>query len=166
MRDDVFYVAVCGPAEASAEEEAAAETVGRAVARAGGIVVCGGLSGVMEGAARGAEAEGGVSIGILPGPTRKGANPHLTAAVPTAMGEARNALVVRAADAVIAIGGAFGTLSEIALALKIGVPVVGLGTWELARSGEAVDVIERATDAEDAVKRALAALEERGPSRP
>jgi len=166
VRDEAFYVAVCGPADATPDEEAAAEAVGRAVARAGGVVVCGGLSGVMEGAARGAEAEGGVSIGILPGPTRQGANEHLTASVPTGMGEARNALVVRAADVVIAIGGAFGTLSEIALALKIGIPVVGLGTWELARAGEPVDVIERAADAEDAVKRALSALAERGPARP
>lgn len=92
----------------------------------------GGLTGVMEAASQGAREAGGVTIGILPGTDRREANEYVTVAIPTGMGEARNALVVRAADAVIAIGGEWGTLSEIALARKTGKPVVGLGSWELA----------------------------------
>jgi uncharacterized protein (TIGR00725 family) len=110
------------------------------------VLVCGGLGGVMEAACRGAKAEGGTTVGILPGPSRADANEHVDVALATGLGEARNALVVRAADALVAIGGEYGTLSEIALALKAGTPVVGLGTWELdavvpARSpGEAVEL--------------------------
>jgi uncharacterized protein (TIGR00725 family) len=149
------YVAVCGPGVASPEEEAWAEEVGRLLARAGAIVVCGGVSGVMDAVARGAEAEGGVSIGILPGMDRADASPHVTHAIPTGLGEARNMLVVRAADVVIAIAGEFGTLSEIALALKIGTPVVGLRTWELHRRGEAVHAFEQAESPQEAVELAL-----------
>lgn len=120
---------------ATTEELDAAEEVGRLLAEAGAVVVCGGLGGVMEAACRGARASGGLTLGILPGRDRRDANPHVAVAVPTGLGEARNALVVRAADAVVAVGGAYGTLSEIALALKGGTPVVGLNTWELARGG-------------------------------
>jgi hypothetical protein len=109
----------------------------------------------MEAAARGCAAEGGTCIGSLPGTTREAANPSITYAVPTGMGEMRNALIVRAADAVIAVAGEFGTLSEIAFALKTGVPVVGLGTWELSKDGRPVDAFARAGSAEDAVARAL-----------
>jgi uncharacterized protein (TIGR00725 family) len=149
------YVAVCGPNDANAEELGWAEDVGRELARAGAVLLNGGLGGVMEAAARGASAEGGTSIGILPGTSRRDANRHLTLSIPTGMGEARNALLIRAADAVIAISGEFGTLSEVAFALKIGVPVVGLHTWELSKRGTAVDAFERAEDPEDAVRRAL-----------
>ena len=134
-----IYVAVCGPDPAGHEVAAHAEEIGRLLARAGAILVCGGLGGVMESAARGVAAEGGVSIGILPDQSRAVANPHLTYSIPTGMGEMRNALIVRSADAVIAVAGEFGTLSEIAFALKTGVPVVGLGTWELSKSGQPVD---------------------------
>ncbi len=149
------YVAVCGPANASDQQAAWAEEVGRRLAEAGAVVVCGGLGGAMDAAARGAASVGGTSVGILPGEQRAHASPHLTVAVPTGMGEARNALVVRTADAVIAIAGEFGTLSEIALALKMGKPVVGLGTWELARNGRSVEAIVRAVTPEEAVGRAL-----------
>jgi uncharacterized protein (TIGR00725 family) len=108
-----------------------AETVGRLVARSGAALVCGGLGGVMEAACRGARAEGGTTIGILPGLDRSAANPYVEVAIATGLGEARNALVVRAADCLIAVGGAYGTLSEIALALKTGKRVVGLKTWEI-----------------------------------
>ena len=150
------YVAVCGPGRATEAEAALAEEVGRGLAGAGAIVVCGGLGGVMEAAARGAAQAGGTALGILPGTDRDEGNPYLTVAVPTGMGEARNALVVRAADALIAIAGEFGTLSEIALALKLGTPVVGVGTWELSkgdRQGE--DPIVRADTPADAVSLAL-----------
>jgi hypothetical protein len=146
------YIGVCGAGLASArvEDLRAAEEVGRLVAAAGGIVVCGGLGGVMEAACRGATGAGGVAVGLLPGADRNTANPFVSVAIPTGMGELRNGLIVRTADAVIAIGGEWGTLSEIALALKAGTPVVGLGTWDLGRPE-----IEVAPDAEAAVSRAL-----------
>jgi uncharacterized protein (TIGR00725 family) len=123
--------------------------VGRLLAERGATVVCGGLGGTMEAACRGARAGGGMTIGILPGLDRSAANPFVSVAVPTGLGEARNALVVRAADAVIALGGGYGTLSEIALALKAGKRVVGVRTWEI----EGVLAVE---DAEAAVAAALA----------
>jgi uncharacterized protein (TIGR00725 family) len=142
------YVAVIGPSEATAEEMARAEAVGELLAAREAVVVCGGLGGVMEAASRGAASGGGTVIGILPGTDRAAANAHVTVALTTGMGEMRNALVVRAADAVIAVGGAYGTLSEIAFALRTGVPVVGLGTW-------ALDDVVDAPDPEAAVALAL-----------
>jgi uncharacterized protein (TIGR00725 family) len=146
------YVAVCGPGEAGADELAAAEAVGAGLARGGAIVVCGGLGGVMEAACRGGRSQGGVTVGLLPGTSRAAANPFVSVAIPTGLGELRNGLVVRAADAVIAIGGAFGTLSEIAFALKTGTPVLGLRTWDLGVAG----VVEVGSP-QEAVERALAA---------
>ena len=105
--------------------------MGRLLARGGAVTVSGGLGGVMEAACRGARGEGGTTVGILPGLDREAGNAHLTVALPTGLGEARNALVVRAADALIAVGGAYGTLSEIALALKAGKRVIGIATWEI-----------------------------------
>ncbi|HUY21653.1 MAG TPA: TIGR00725 family protein [Acidimicrobiales bacterium] len=149
------YVAVVGGGSAPEEQLRQAEAVGRAVADAGAVLVCGGLGGVMEAACRGARAGGGLTVGILPGRDRASANPYVDVAVPTGLGEARNALVVAAADTVVAVAGEFGTLSEIALALVAGTPVVGLGTWELARAGQPVDVIARADDPAGAVALAL-----------
>src|SRR5437667_5862930 len=151
------YVAVVGAGRASPDEERAAEAVGRGLAEAGVVVVCGGLAGVMEAACRGAKARGGTTVGILPGTSRSDANPFVDVAVATGLGELRNGLVVRTADALVAVGGEFVTLSEIALALKAGKPVVALGGWELARAGEPVDAIVRVASPEDAVARALAA---------
>ena len=108
----------------------------------------GGLGGVMEAACRGARDVGGTTIGILPGADRSAANAYVDVAIPTGLGEARNALVVRAADALIAVGGAYGTLSEIALALKAGKRVVGLGTWQ-------IDGVEAAASPEAAVETVL-----------
>ncbi len=143
------YVAVVGPGKAaSGGEIEAAEVVGRELAGRGAVVVCGGLGGVMAAVCRGAAAAGGLTVGILPGGDRGAANEWVRVAVPTGLGEMRNALVVRCADAVIAVGGAYGTLSEIALALKAGLPVVGLGTWS-------IDGVERAGAASEAVTRAL-----------
>jgi uncharacterized protein (TIGR00725 family) len=143
------YVAVVGPGEGTAEELSVAETVGRELGRRGAVLVCGGLGGVMEAACRGAGEAGGATVGILPGTGREAANPFVDIAIPTGLGEARNALVVRAADALVAVGGAYGTLSEIALALKAGKPVVGLGSWE-------IEGVEAARTPEDAVTAALA----------
>ncbi|MDQ4004935.1 MAG: TIGR00725 family protein [Actinomycetota bacterium] len=156
------YVAVCGAGTATEEEAATAEEVGRLLAERGAVVVCGGLTGVMEAAARGASTAGGISVGLLPGQDRTGASEHLTVAIPLGMGEARNALVVRAADAVIAVGGEWGTLSEIALAMKMGTPVVGLGTWDLLKDGEPVPGVIPAETPSQAVESALA--EARGSS--
>ena len=110
---------------------------------------------MMDAVARGAEGAGGVSIGLLPGPDRSEASEHLTYSVPTGMGEMRNALIARAADAVIAIAGEWGTLSEIALALKMGKPVVGLRTWELSKAGAPVEGVVAAGSPEEAVRLAL-----------
>jgi uncharacterized protein (TIGR00725 family) len=158
MRRDV-YIAVVGPSAATPAEHQLGEEVGRLIAEAGAVLVCGGLGGLMEAAASGCARAGGRSVGILPGNTREEANPYLTVAVATGMGEARNAIVVRSADAVIAVAGEFGTLSEIALALKMGKPVVGLGTWELAKGGRPVEAIVRASTPEDAVSTALRLVE-------
>jgi uncharacterized protein (TIGR00725 family) len=122
--------------------------VGRLLAERGAVVVCGGLGGTMEAACRGARDGGGTTIGLLPGFERADANPFVDVAVPTGLGEARNALVVRAADAVIALGGGYGTLSEIALALKAGTPVVGVRSWQ-------IDGVREAGDAATAVALAL-----------
>jgi uncharacterized protein (TIGR00725 family) len=141
------YVAVVGPGDATPEELDTATEVGRGLAEAGAVLVCGGLGGVMEAACRGAAGAGGTAVGILPGTDRTAGNEYLTVAIATGLGELRNGLVIRAADAVIAVGGAYGTLSEVALALKTGVPVVGMGTWEL-------DGIEQVQTADQAVRRA------------
>jgi uncharacterized protein (TIGR00725 family) len=144
------YVAVVGAGEASPQEIAVAEEVGRLLAERGAVLVCGGLGGVMEAACRGAKEGGGSTVGILPGRDRAAANAYVDVAIATGLGEARNALVVRAADVLIAVGGGYGTLSEIALGLKSGTPVVGIGSWELAGRP-----LTEARDAPEAVELAL-----------
>jgi uncharacterized protein (TIGR00725 family) len=138
------YVAVCGATEATETQLAAAKEVGRLLAEAGAIVINGGLGGVSTAASEGASAAGGVVVGLLPEAHRAGANQYLTVALPTGMGQARNVLIVTAAQAVIAIGGGWGTLSEIAIAKRLGRPVVTLDSWPIsglesvATPGEAV----------------------------
>lgn len=150
------YVAVVGAGTASAEEWQTAETVGRLLAEDGAILVCGGLGGVMEAASKGAKSAGGQTVGLLPGSDRSTANEFVDIAIPTGLGEMRNGLVVRSADALIAVGGEFGTLSEIALALKAGKRVVGLRTWGLAKAGGPVSAVVEASSPEEAVGLALA----------
>ena len=145
------YIAVVGSGEAPQPELDVAEAVGRGVAARGGVVVCGGLGGVMEAACRGAKGAGGTTVGILPGFDRTTANEFVDVVIATGLGEARNAVVVRAADAIVAVGGSWGTLSEIAFALRTGTPVVGVGTWELRRDGEPVAGVVPADDADQAV---------------
>jgi uncharacterized protein (TIGR00725 family) len=159
------YVAVIGGGNAPEDELVVARNVGRILAEAGAVVVCGGLGGVMEAACAGAHQAGGLTVGILPGSDRAKANPYVDVALPTGMGETRNALVVRAADAIVAVSGEYGTLSEIALALAIRVPVVGIGTWQLLRKGEADDSVVRADTAQEAVSLALALAATREPPR-
>ncbi len=141
------YVAVVGSGTAAGELYELAREVGRLVAERGGVVVCGGLSGVMEAAARGATEAGGTAIGILPDEDRERANAYLSYCVATGMGQARNLAVVCSGDVVIAVGGEYGTLSEIGLALKIGRPVVALGSWDL---GEHVAVAASPAEAVEA----------------
>lgn len=151
-----MFLAVIGPASCGAEVSALAEEVGREIARRGAVLICGGRGGVMEAACRGAKAEGGTTVGILPGTDRREANPFVDIPIVTGLGEARNAVVVRSADAVIAVRGGYGTLSEIGFSLKMGRPVVGLGTWELGREGQPVEAVFQAACPAQAVEQALA----------
>ena len=148
------YVAVIGPGDGATEDECAhARAAAATLASRGVVIVTGGLGGVMGAAAEGAASVGGASIGLLPGRDRERAHPALTYAIPTGLGELRNGLVVRSADCVLAVGGSWGTLSELALAVRTGTPVVALHGWELDRDGP-----ETAVDVADAVSRVLAHL--------
>ncbi len=150
-----MIVAVIGAGQCSEEIAQIAEAVGRELARRGVTLVCGGLGGVMAAACRGAKSEGGLTIGILPGFSRHEANPYVDIPVVTGLGEARNIVVVRTSQAVIAVDGEYGTLSEIAYALKLGIPVVGLDTWQLAKEGRLESAIIEAAMPSDAVGKAL-----------
>ena len=149
------YLAVIGGDPAPEDLLKVAEEVGSTIAERGAYLVCGGLGGVMEAACRGAKEAGGTTIGILPSADRAHANPYVDVAIPTGMGEMRNALIIRCADAAIAIGGEFGTLSEIGFGLKTGKPVVGIAAWELSKQGRFSDAIVRADDARSAVDTAV-----------
>ena len=149
------FIAVIGGGQCSAQEARLAEEVGRELAKRGAILVCGGLGGVMEAACKGASSEGGVTIGILPGDNRQLANPHVQIPIVTGMGYARNIAVVKSAEAVIAIRGSYGTLSEIAHALQSDIPVIGLNTWSLSRNGQPDNSIIPAQSPAEAVNKAL-----------
>jgi uncharacterized protein (TIGR00725 family) len=140
-------VAIIGPREASAEQVQAAHDVGCALASCGVILVCGGKIGVMEGAARGAQAGGGICIGLLPEEEARHGNPYLTAALPTGMGLSRNALVVRSSLCAIAIGGGLGTMSEMALALQWGLPVFATLGAPLVPGAQYFEAADLALDA-------------------
>jgi len=158
------YIAVVGSGLAARETDALAEEVGALLARGGAVVVCGGLDGVMEAVCRGAKNAGGTTVGLLPSSDRRDANEFVDVAIPTGMGEMRNALVVRSADAVIAIGGGWGTLSEIAFAMKLGKRVVGLRTWNLAEAlppaaaGDGFAAVITVSSPDEAVRAALHAV--------
>jgi len=152
-------VAVIGGQRARSEDLAAAEMIGRRLAETGAVLVCGGLGGVMEAACRGAKAAGGLTVGILPGADRGDANPYVDVPIVTAMSTARNVILVRTADAIIAIDGAYGTLSEMALAMDQGKRVVSLGAWDLAAIGADRDRILTAETPDEAVRLALASVE-------
>lgn len=151
------YVGVVGPGEATQAQYEAAREVGRLLAARGAVVVTGGLGGVMEAASRGAAEAGGLTVGLLPGGDRSGANPHLAVAVPTGMGEMRNALIVRCCEVLIAVGGGWGTLSELALARRAGRPVYALDSWGLGDDGP-----EPVASPAQAVDRAMSHLPLRG----
>lgn len=156
-RPEALIIAVIGGGQCTAEEARMAEEVGRELARSGAILICGGQSGVMEAACRGARGMGGHTIGVLPGNSPAEANPYVEIPIVTGMGEARNVVIIKSCHAAIAIDGEFGTLSEIAHALDLGIPVVGLNTWALSRQGRADNSILRAQDPQAAVALALAA---------
>jgi len=149
------FIPVIGGSEPSAEETRLAESVGRELANQGAILVCGGLGGVMEAACKGAYSAGGITIGILPGDSRHAANPYVQIPIVTGIGYARNITVVKSAQAVIAIGGSYGTLSEISHALQSGIPVIGLNTWSLSRNSQLDNSIILAQSPTEAVNKAL-----------
>jgi len=148
-------IAVIGGGKCTAQEAVLAEAVGRELAKRGAALVCGGLTGVMEAACRGAAIEAGLTIGILPSENPYDSNPFVQIPIATGIGHARNLAVVSSAHAVIAIDGDYGTLSEIAFALKSGIPVVGLRTWSLYKNGEEDKAIIKADDAVEAVEKAI-----------
>ena len=148
-------IAVIGGSECTKEEAQLAEEVGREIARRGAMLVCGGLGGVMEAACKGASAEGGVTIGILPGESYQAANPYVQIPIVTSMGHARNITVVKSGRVVIAIGGSYGTLSEISYALICGIPVIGLNTWSFSRNDKQDNSIIRAQTAAEAMNKAF-----------
>ncbi len=152
-------IAVIGGRQPARAEAGVAERVGREIARRGAILVCGGLSGVMEAACRGACSQGGLTIGVLPGPDATAANLYVQIPIVTNIGYARNVIVVRSAQAVIAIGGGYGTLTEIGYALDAKVPVIGIGTWSISRKGEIDNSILVAKTAREAVAMAFESAE-------
>ena len=152
--DKPVIIAVIGGSEVSSQAAQLAEEVGREIARRGAVLVCGGMSGVMEAACKGASDAGGLTIGILPGDRRE-ANPYVRIPIVSGVGYARNVAVVKSAQAVIAIDGSYGTLTEIGYALQSGIPIIGLGTWEIAIDGKADKKVVRTENARDAVDRAM-----------
>ena len=156
-----MIIAVIGNSSCSPEEAKLAESVGELLAQRGSTVICGGLGGVMEAACRGAKSQGGLTVGILPGQDSSAANPWVDIPVVTGIGEARNVAGVKSARAVIAVGGSYGTLSEIAYALKGNIPVIGLNTWSLARDGQEDDSIIKVRSAAEAVDKAISLAKRR-----
>jgi len=150
-----LHVGVLGPHNCDEAQHALGMEVGRHIAKAGAILFCGGLDGMMRAAAEGAKSAGGQTVAILPGTDKSEANEFMDIAIPTGLGAYRNALLVRSCDVVIAIHGAYGTLSELAFALRLQIPVVGLHTWEIRRNGQPDPGIYIAHSAEDAVVLAL-----------
>ena len=151
----IKIIAVIGGRDPSEEEANLAEKVGREIARQNAILICGGLTGVMKAACKGAQSQGGITIGILPGNDASTANPYVQIPIVTNLGYARNIIVVKSAQAVIAVGGGYGTLTEIGYALDAKIPVIGLKTWSLSRNHQVDRSIFRARTAKEAVRKAL-----------
>ena len=157
-----MYISVIGASKCGKDLYKLAYDVGREIAKRKAILICGGLGGVMDASAKGAKEVGGMTVGILPGDTRIGASKYLNVSLPTGMGEARNVLVIKAADVVIAIGGEYGTLSEIAHALKMNIPVVGLKTWDIGKDEFGVSRIIKVNDPIAAVEKAYKLAKSKG----
>lgn len=152
-----MQISIIGEARQTPEMTALAEEVGVELGRRGITLVCGGGLGVMEAVCRGAKSAGGTTVGILPSSDPEAANPWVDIPIPTGLGQGRNVIIARSGRAVIAIGGRYGTLTEIAHALKGGIPVIGLRTWTLSKQGAIDPSIIVAEDAKDAVEKAVAA---------
>ncbi len=161
-----MIIAVIGAGSPSEEVSRMAEQVGAELAMRGATVICGGLGGVMEAVCRGAKSKGGATVGVLPGSDPNEANPWVDVPICTGLGHARNVIIVKTGRAVIAVGGAYGTLSEIGHALAEQTPVVGLNTWELSRGGVAESSILMADDPADAVDKAMNAARSRAGTSP
>jgi uncharacterized protein (TIGR00725 family) len=144
-------IAVCGESNPETVLGDVAFDVGRGIAQRGAVLLCGGSTGVMEHAARGARSAGGLTVGILPGDDPEAANPYVDVALATGLGQARNAVIAYSAQGVIAIGGGYGTLSEIGLAMRIGRPVIGLRTWRFERSDQVEPPLPTAATADEAL---------------
>ncbi len=153
-------IAVIGGSNASRQDLKEAEAVGREVAKRGAIIVCGGLGGVMQAACRGASSAGGTTIGILPGENVNDANEYVSIPIATGIGYARNAMVAKSAQAVIAIGGSYGTLTEIGYALQGAIPVISINTWTITKNGKINRSIITAENAADAVAKAFDMIED------
>jgi len=165
MSDSGVQMAVIGGASCSDRHRALARETGSGIAQAGAVLLCGGRGGVMSAAAEGARSAGGRTVGILPGAssTETPANPHIEVPIYTGLGQARNQVLVLSADAVIGIGGGWGTLTEIGFALKHRIPVVLLSSWQLTRpDGAAEPRLQEADTARQAVDLALEAARSRG----
>ncbi len=149
-------IGVIGRGDSHPETDGIAEKVGEEIGRRGVVLINGGLGGVMEASAKGAKRVGGITVGILPGLDPLEANPYIDIPIPTGMGEMRNFLIVRASPVLIAIGGGFGTLSEMAIALKVGRKVIGIDTWDVSER------VLKAGDAVEAVVKAMEVIEHQG----
>ncbi|MDH4223946.1 MAG: TIGR00725 family protein [candidate division Zixibacteria bacterium] len=147
--DKKIFIGVIGAGTCSKKIYDTAQEVGKFIAGAGAVLVCGGLGGVMEGAAKGVRENGGVTIGIIPGESREEANPYIDFPIVTGFGEGRNLVVIRSSDVIIALPGKYGTLSELSFCMKLGKPVVSLGSWDIS------DKIVKAKDPKNAIKLAL-----------
>ncbi|MCK4274689.1 MAG: TIGR00725 family protein [Dehalococcoidales bacterium] len=158
MKDKFIFIGVIGGGKVPPHTANLAEEVGREIARQGAVLVCGGLGGVMEAACKGASDEGGLTIGILPGDNRLAANPYVKIPIVTGLGHARNVAVVKSSQAIIAIDGSYGTLSEIGHALQNRIPIIGLNTWSLSIDGKVNDSIISADSPQDAVNKAIALI--------
>jgi len=161
MKDKLHFIGVIGGGEVTPSLAKLAEEVGREIAWRGAALVCGGLGGVMEAACKGASEEGGLTIGILPGDSRRAANPYVQIPIVTGLGHARNVAVVKSSQAVIAIDGSYGTLAEIGHALQSGIPVIGLGTWSIAMDGKADSKMIIAKNPQEAVDKAFSEIVDR-----
>jgi len=159
MKEKYIFIGVIGGSEVSPQINQLAEEVGREIARQSAVLVCGGLGGVMEAACKGASDAGGLTIGILPGDNRQTANPYVKIPIVTGIGYARNVAVVKSSQAVIAIDGSYGTLTEIGHALQSGIPVIGLKTWSISMDDKIDNNIILAKNPKEAVARAIALLE-------
>lgn len=164
MTDKKIFIAVVGESKTTPDIAALAEEVGAEIAKAGAVLVCGALKGVMESASKGAKSAGGTTIGILPGSHREDANPYIDYPIITGIGYARNKLVVKTGHVVIAVGGSYGTLSEIAFALGYHIPVVGLNTWQFIHHSGVMDTrVHRACNPKEAVEIAMKLAREAKP---